>query len=92
MGITHANLIFGANHAERFNTAYLRAFDLERLLAAVEGCAHCGHHHRLPCGDIRGSAHDLGRLAVAEVYGGDMEMVAVGVLHACQHLADYNPP
>ena len=90
VGGAGADLVLGADHAERLHAAYLRFFDLKRLVAAVEGGAHGGHYHSLAGGHICGAAHYLGGLAVAEVHGGDVQVVAVGVIDAGEHLADHD--
>ena len=57
-------------------------------LFVVEHAAYGSHGHCLPGGHVGGAAHYLHRSVGSEVYGGDMEMVAVGVRLAGQHLAD----
>ena len=90
VGAAHADFIFGAYHAERLHAADFRALDLKFVVAVVERGAHGGHYYGLPCGHIGGAAYDLGGLAGAEVHGGDVQVVAVGMLHAGEHLADHN--
>ena len=86
VGAAHADFILGAYHAQRLHAADFRALDLKFVVAVVERGAHGGHYYGLPCGP----AYDLGGLAGAEVHGGDVQVVAVGMLHAGEHLADHN--
>ena len=86
-----ADLILGANHAERLDAADLRFLDCEGLVAfAVEGCAYRSDDNCLTGSNIGRTADNLRRFAAGktEVDGGDVEMVAVGMLLACQHFAD----
>ena len=90
MACAHANLILGTNHAQRFLAADFAALDGEFLVAVVELGAHGGHNHFLTGGHIGCAAHNLHRrVAVAQVNCGDVQVVAVGVLHASQHVAHY---
>ncbi len=91
MGCAYAYLILGTYHAERFHATYLGFLDLELLtFGTVQSGAHGGYHYGLSGVDVGRATHDLGGFPVAEVYGGDVEMVAVGVLHACEHFAYYD--
>ena len=68
----YAYLIFGANHATRFHSAYFRFFDYKFLVAIVEFGANSSHYHLLSGSHIRSTAHYLSGFAVAEVNGGDV--------------------
>ena len=84
---THAYLIFGAYHAEALNATDFGFLDLEFFaFRTVEGCADSGYDDALAGGYIRRATHYLGGLAVAEVDGGDVEMVAVGVVDAGEYV------
>ena len=89
VGGAHSDLVLGAYHAERFHTAYFGFLYLERFFSAVESGAHGGYHYSLSCGHVGRAAYYLGRLSVAEVYGGHMQVVTVGVLHTSEHLSDH---
>ena len=85
--VSDSDFIFGAYHAERFHASYLRFFNLEFIsVLVVEGCADSSHDHSLSGCYIRSAADNL-HGALPELYGGDVEMVAIGVFHACEHLA-----
>ena len=84
-----ADFILGADHAERLDAADFRFLDFEFLVAVVEGSADGGHYDGLPGGHVGRAADNLyGSFGEAEVYGGDVEMVAVGMLDAGEDLAD----
>ncbi len=85
-----ADFVFGAYHAEGFDAADFRFFDFEFVsVGVVEGCAYGGYDDGLPGVDVGSAAYNLhGAVGEAEVYGGDMEVVAVGVLDAGEHFAD----
>ena len=53
-------------------------------------CAYGGNHHGLSGGHVGRTAHYLHRFGQSEVDGGDVQVVAVGMLHAGEHLADYD--
>ncbi len=84
------DLVFGTDHAERFHAADFRFLDGEFLVTVIEGCAYSGHHNGLSGSHIGRAADNLGLGSVAEINGGDVEMVAVGMLDAGQHFADDN--
>ena len=78
------------HHAERFHAADFRFLDLETLLLAdgIERGANGGYHHGLSGGHIRGAADNLHGGLETQVYGGDVQVVAVGMVDACEHLPD----
>ena len=85
-----AYLIFGTDHAERFHAADFGFLDFELLVAVVERGAHRGHHHGLARGHIGRAAHYLLWCVAAQVHRGDVQVVAVGMFHASEHLAYYD--
>ena len=85
----HANLVLGANHTERLHAAYFRLLDCKFLVAIIELSAHGGNYHVLSGSHIGCATHNLSGYAVAEVNGGDVQVVAVGVLHAGEHFAHH---
>ena len=87
-GMVAANtqFVFGANHAEAFDTADLRTFDLE--FAAVVGGqfrADGRQQDLLPLGHVGRTADDLQELGLTRVEFRYMEMVGVGMRHAFHH-------
>ena len=91
VGGADAYLVFGANHAERFYTANFRFLDGKLFVAVVELGAYGGNHHMLSGSNVGGATHYLGGVAIAEVNGGDVKVVAVGMVDAGEHLANHNP-
>ena len=86
MVVTEADFVFGANHAEAFHAADLGLLHLERAAVGErEFSANRGENHGLACGYVRGAAHDLERF-LAVVHGGDVQVVAVRVGFAGEHL------
>ena len=85
----HANLVLGANHATRLNATDFRLLDGKLFVAIVEFGAHSGNNHLLTGSHVRSTAHNLGGFAVAKVYSGDVQVVAVGVFNASEHLANH---
>ena len=85
----YADFVLGAYHAEGLYAADFRFLDFEGLaLWRIESRAHGGHHHGLSGGYIGGAAHNLSGVAVAfEVNCRDMQVVAVGMHVAREHLA-----
>ncbi len=89
MGGADADFVFGANHAEALDATDFAFLDFEFLVAVIEGCADGGDHDGLTSGHVGRAAYNLGGLPVAQVNGGDVKMVRVGVFHAGEHFADY---
>ena len=85
----HANLVLGANHATRLNATDFRLLDGKLLVAIVEFGAHSGNNHLLTGSHVGRAAHNLGGLAVAKVNSGDVQVVAVGMFNAGEHLANH---
>ena len=85
----YAYFIFGADHAARLHAADFRLLDYEFLVAIVELGADSCHYHLLSGSHIRSAAHYLSGFAIAEVNGGDVQVVAVGVFNAGEHLANH---
>ena len=84
----YAELVLGAEHAERLDAAYLAALDLELLLAAarVEHAADGGAQHFQTLAAVVGAADDLERSLRTHVDRGYVEVVGIGMILACQHL------
>ena len=88
MASAHTDLVLSANHAQRLLAAHLRALDGKFLVAVIELGAQCGDNHLLSSGNIGGAAHNLyGCLAIAQVDGGDVQVVTVGVVNAGNDVA-----
>ncbi len=94
VGGADAQLVLGAEHAERLHAADFAALDLELLVApvGVEHGAHRGAQHLEARAAVGGAAHDAQRLGAARVHGGDVEVVRIGVVGAREHLAHYDAP
>ena len=75
----HANLILGADHAKAFYATELRFLDDKFLVAIIEHAAQVGHNDLLASSHIGCATHDLLGLALAKVYGCDMQMIAIGM-------------
>ena len=84
----HTDFVLGTNHAKRFHAADFGFLDFEFFVTIVESGAHGSHHHGLAGSHVGRAAHDLGGFTVAKVHGGDVEVVAIRVFHASEHLAD----
>ena len=85
---SHADFILGAYHAHGFYAAYFRFLNLEFFVAVVEFGAHGGHNNSLPGGNVGRAAHYLLYFSAAEVDGGHVQVVAVGMVLAAEHFAD----
>ena len=73
---THANLIFGTDHAQRLLATDLATFDSELLIAIVEHGTYGSNDDLLPCSHVRSAAHDLQRFCIRSYAGGsDMQVV-----------------
>ena len=84
-----AQFVGGAYHAERLYAAHLRFLDLELVALLVAQDASYGRDgNRLPGGYVGSAADDLHGLRAAQVDGGDVEVVTVGVGNAGEDLAD----
>ncbi len=81
-----ADFILGANHTEALHAAKLALLDGETLVAVVEHAAQVGYDDLLACGHVRRAADYLLWLALAQVNGGYMEVIAVRMHLACQNL------
>ncbi len=87
---SYTNFVLGTNHAERFNTAYLRFLNLKLLVAVIKHGAYRSHHNGLSCGHIGRAAHNLYRaVAIAQVNCSYVQVVAVGMFLASEHFS-YN--
>ena len=94
-----AYLVFRAQHAEGLDAADLGFLDGERVVAAVEDRAERGHDDVQSLAAVGCAADDLQRVLRRSGFGlscavggldghcGDMQVVGVGMLHACEHLA-----
>ena len=80
-------LVFGTYHAEALYAAQFRLLDDKLLVAVVEHAAQVSHDDFLSGSHVGGATHNLLRLTFAEVYGGDVQVVAVRVHLAGEHLA-----
>ena len=86
--VRKADFIFGADHAEAFDTANLGFLHLE--LGAIRErkfCANRGEHNRLACSDVRGSANNLDGVR-AVVHGSDVQVIAIRVRIASENLCN----
>ena len=86
--VRKTDFVFGANHAEAFDTANLGFLHLE--LGAIrerEFCANRGEHNRLTCCDVRGSANNLDGVR-AVVHGSDVQVIAIRVRIASENLCN----
>ena len=80
-------LVGSAEHTLADGTAQLAFLDL--VIFGVRGVylgANLGAHHLLSGGHIGGAADDIQRTLAAHIDGGQMQVVAVGVRLAGQHL------
>ena len=82
-----ADFVFSTNHAARLHAAQLRLLDYKLLVAIVEHAAQVGNYHFLSGGHVGCTAYNLARLALAHIDGGHVQMVAVGMGLAGQHMA-----
>ena len=90
VGLAYADFVLGAYHSERFHPAYLGFLYSKLFVTVIECCAYGGHYYGLSGGYVGRTTDNLCGCAVAEVYGGYVEMVAVGVGFAYEHFAhDY---
>ena len=88
MANTHANLVLGANHAQRLLAAHLGTLDGKFLVAIIEFGSQSGDDHFLPCGDIGGTAHDLhGVITVSKIDCSDVQVVAIRMIYAGNYLS-----
>ena len=88
MAGAHTDFVLGANHAQRLLAAHLAALDGEFLVAVIEFGAQGGDDDLLAGGHVGSTAHDLdGGIAVAQVNGGDVQVVTVGVVDAGHYLS-----
>ena len=88
VGVSDADFVLGADHAERFHSADFRFLDFElTAVGCIERGADRSHDNNLACCDIWRAAHNLHR-SLSEFDSGDVEMVAVGMFRASEHFAD----
>ena len=84
----HPQLALRAAHAAAGNAAQLRFLDLE---VARQHRAHGGHRHLDARRDVRRAAHDLHGFACAHVNRHDVQVVAVRVQLAGEHVPHDHP-
>ena len=84
-----ANLVFGANHTERFLSANLRFLDYELFVAVVKHCANGCYNHFLPSGHVGRAAYNCQQFGSAHVNGCNVQVVRVGVVDAGFHFANH---
>ena len=90
MACAYANLVLGTNHTPRFLAAHLALLDYELLVAVVELSTYGSNDDLLASSNIGSTAHDLyGFLAIAQVNGGDVQVVAIRMVDASENLANY---
>ncbi len=82
---THANLILSTDHAQALYTAELALLDGKTLVAVVEHTAQVGNDNLLTGSHVRRTADNLLWLALAQVNGCYVEVIAVRMRLACQH-------
>ena len=88
MTLADADFVLGANHAVGLYAAQFALLDGKLLVAVVEFGTQCGDNHLLTGLDVGGAADNLFGLALSEVYGADVHVVAVGMRFAGQHFAN----
>ena len=86
---TDTYLIFGTNHTERLFATDFRFLDSETFITTVQCSTYSSHNNVLAGGNVSSTAHNLSGVAIAEVYCGDVQVVAVGVIDTSEHLAYY---
>ena len=87
MILADSQLVLGANHTQTLHAADLALLEFEFLAVDVHQPGADGSQHNLLAGSHVGSAaNHLERLAFAYIQLGDVQMVAVGMLHALQNL------
>lgn len=82
-------LVFSANHTHGFDTANLGFLYDKFLVAIIKHSAHGGYNNCLSGCNIGRTANYLFGIFTSKVNGGDVQVVAIGVLDTRQHLA-YN--
>ena len=85
---SYAELVLRANHSEALDSADLGLFDFE---FARKDCPQSGEEHLLTSGDVGRTADDLKRFGASVIDLGNVQVVAVGMHLALQHLCDHNP-
>ena len=83
-----ADFVFGAYHAVGWDSAELGGLDGEGVVAVVEGGANGSDDDFLAGGDVCGSANDVEWLIGADVDGGDVEVVGIGMGDAGEYFSD----
>ena len=82
----HTNFVFGTNHAHRLHAAQFALLDSETFIAIIEHAAQIGHNHLLPGGHIGSAANNLARHIASQINLRDVQVVAVGMGLAREHL------
>ena len=83
----NANLVLGAYHAQAFYAAQFAFLDGETLVSVIEHATEIGHDDFLASGHVGRAAYYLLWLTLAKVHHGNMQMVAIGMRFASEHLA-----
>ena len=89
MAFADSDFIFGADHASLTPRHGFLTFNLEFLVAVVEGCAESGHHHCSVLPPRSGPRTRLSGAPVAEVDGSDVKVVGIGVRFTGKDFADH---
>ena len=82
---THTDFILSADHTQALYTAQLALLDGKTLVAVVEHAAQVGNDYLLTGSHVRRTADNLLWLALAQVNGCYVEVIAVRMRLACQH-------
>ncbi len=91
VALADAQLVLRANHSKTLHAADFGLLEFELLSAdGYQPGADRSQQHLLSCRYIRGAADNLQRLSGADIELGDVQMVAVGMLHALQHLGHHH--
>ena len=85
VAVAYSYLVFGTNHTERLYTTQLAALDGKFLVAIIEHTAQVGNDYLLAGSHIGGAADDLLGSFLAQVYGGHVQVVRVGMGLAGKH-------
>ena len=82
---THTDFILSADHTQTLYTAEFALLDGKTLVAVVEHAAQVGNDYLLTGSHVRRTADNLLWLALAQVNGCYVEVIAVRMRLACQH-------